>query len=244
MKRIAILLLMFPVLGSLALTGCDYVFATTIDGSGNEIQIIRADSGFDSIEVSKTFVASITISDNFSVMLEIDENVEEYLDVIQEGTTLKIRLDPSKSYRIRNAVMHAEITMPELRELDLSGASAAHVLGLNSDIPLKVNLSGASRLSGTINVASMELDVSGASDVDLLGASSNLDLSVSGASKIDFTNFITGDTKISASGASNVTLFCDGRLDVNASGASTVTYSGNPTLGDIDSSGGSRVRPQ
>ncbi len=49
------------------------------------------------------------------------------------------------------------------------------------------------------------------------------------------------DAAVNASGASNVTVNLSGRLDADASGASNVFYLGQPTMGTIDTSGGSDV---
>ena len=58
------------------------------------------------------------------------------------------------------------------------------------------------------------------------------------------TATITGsvvDANVEMSGGGRATVNPSGRLDVNASGGSHVYYVGNPTLGDIDTSGGSSV---
>jgi hypothetical protein len=49
---------------------------------------------------------------------------------------------------------------------------------------------------------------------------------------------------IDASGGSQVTVNVSGTLNVDASGGSQISYSGNPTLGTIDTSGGAQVRPR
>ena len=50
--------------------------------------------------------------------------------------------------------------------------------------------------------------------------------------------------KVEASGASTAIVNVSGRLDAEASGASKVEYLGEPTLGNIDESGASRVVPR
>jgi len=53
-----------------------------------------------------------------------------------------------------------------------------------------------------------------------------------------------GDADVEASGASTVTVNASERLDANASGASHIKYLGNPSLGTVDTSGGSSVEAQ
>jgi len=52
------------------------------------------------------------------------------------------------------------------------------------------------------------------------------------------------DTRVDASDGSHITVNSSGILDVDASGGSHVFYLGNPTLGDIHTSGGSEIIPK
>jgi len=58
---------------------------------------------------------------------------------------------------------------------------------------------------------------------------------------LNFSNFHVNDANVELSGASHATVYVAGRLDVSASGFSSLQYLGNPTLGNIDTSGGSTV---
>jgi hypothetical protein len=58
---------------------------------------------------------------------------------------------------------------------------------------------------------------------------------------LDLENFHVNDANVILSGASHVTINLDGRLDVDASGLSNLEYIGEPTLGTINTSGGSNV---
>jgi len=49
------------------------------------------------------------------------------------------------------------------------------------------------------------------------------------------------DAEINLSGASDATINASGRLDGDLSGASKLSYVGNPTLGSINTSGGSTI---
>jgi hypothetical protein len=172
----------------------------------------------------------------------VDDNLVEHLDVDKRGSTLMIRFKPNRSYNIINATMEAEITMPELVGLELSGASEAIVSGFDSTVSLAVDLSGSSTLSGDIQAGDTRFDISGSSEVRLAGSAGDITVDASGSSEADLEEFPGINSNVDASGASTVTVNLSGRLDVDASGSSNVYYLGNPTLGNLDSSGSSTIQ--
>lgn len=223
-------------------TSCTLVSEpATITGSGNVVTREEAFTDFDKVDVSHTFKVDVSQGDTFRVVIRIDDNLVEHLQVTQQGNTLKIGLKPGR-YNIRRATMEAEVTMPELTGLELSGASHGTVTGFESTKALDVNLSGASSLRGDIEAGDARFDVSGASNADLTGSAGDVTINASGASQIDLSAFAVADADVKASGASTVTVNPSGTLDANASGASHVYYVGNPTMGKLETSGASSVQ--
>ncbi len=209
-------------------------------GSGNVVTREEAISDFDKVDISHSFEVDIKQGEEFSVVIRVDDNLVEQLQVEKFGSTLKIGLKPDVSI-VSNATLEAEITMPELTGLDLSGASNATISGFKSTKNLTVDLSGASSLRGDIEAGDTSFDLSGSSNANLTGSGGNLTLDASGSSDVDLSDFPVADAEIDASGASTVTVNASGRLDVEASGASDVYYLGNPSMGTIDTSGASSV---
>ena len=217
------------------LAGC------ALTGSGSVVTREEAFTGFDKVDVSHAFKVDISEGDTFSVVIRVDDNLVEYLQAVKEGNTLKIGLKPLRRYGIRNATMEAEVTMPELTGLDLSGASHGTITGFKSTKALDVDLSGASALQGDVEAGDARFDVSGASHVTLRGSAQDVTIDASGASSVDLGGFPVNDANVEASGASNVTVNASGKLDVEASGASHVYHLGNPTLGTVNTSGASSI---
>jgi hypothetical protein len=214
---------------------------TTITGLGNVVTQEENITGFDKVDVSNAFKVDIRQGDSFRVVIRVDDNLLEYLDVAKRGSTLRIGLEPGRAYNIRRATMEADVTMPELTSLELSGATQATISGFESTERLDVDVSGASQLRGDIEAGDARFEVSGASQVTLSGSAGDVTINVSGASTANLADFSVGDASVEASGASKVTVNTSGRLDAEASGASSVFYLGNPTLGNIDTSGASSV---
>ena len=64
---------------------------------------------------------------------------------------------------------------------------------------------------------------------------------ISGASNILLVDFELNNANVSLSGLSKANIKLNGTLDASLSGVSSLTYYGNPTLGNINVSGGSAI---
>lgn len=171
-------------------------------GSGEVVTQEMDLNGFDKLDIRQGFKVEVSQGDEFSVLVRVNENLVEYLQVEVLGDTLKIGLEQNRVYA--NATLQAEVTMPTLTGLDVSGGTDVTVSGTGEDIAV---------------------DASGGSDADL-------------------ASFQVVDANIDASGGSDVTVNASGTLNVDASGGSQVYYLGSPTMGQIETSGGSNVDPR
>lgn len=215
---------------------------------------------FTAVEVGNAFDVEITKSSSFSLSVTADDNLFDYIEVSKTGDTLTMGL--KWGYNYQSLTLRAEITMPELYELEFSGATHGTIVGFSSSHEFVLVLSGASSLHmGDISVGDVEIDisgasylngnlmasgdatfvVSGASTVELVGEADDLVATVSGASFLELSEFPVHNAIVNLSGASHSTLNLDGRLDAVVSGASHLLYIGDPTMGDITASDVSTV---
>lgn len=230
---------LIPLLAAILLIGCSQLMIT---GSGNLVTQEESITGFDKVDISQSFNVDITQGEEFKVVIRVDDNLVEHLDIRKQGSTLRIGLKPSRNFLLTNATLEAEVTMPELVGLDLSGSSEANISGFESTKSLVVDLSGSSDLLGDIQAGDTRFDISGNSRVTLTGSAGDIEVGASGSSEADLSEFPAEDGSVDASGASTVTVNLRGRLDADASGSSDIYYLGNPTLGNIDTSGSSSVQ--
>lgn len=194
--------------------------AKSIWGIGKTVTIQKDYRDFDKVEISSAFKARILQGQVYNVTLLVDEDLQDYIVVEKRGRTLHIGLKNHRS--CCNGSLEAEITMPDIGELGLSGASSAVLEGFNFKHDLVLNLSGASRVEGLIETG-------------------NLDLNLSGASNVRMDDFCSNDANLYLSGASNCVVNIDGEMDVRASGSSKVKYCGEGEISTVESSGFSRV---
>jgi hypothetical protein len=208
-------LLFFVVLACL-LAACGGI--TGVKGSGNRKTETRSVSGFKQVKAGGAVNLDITFKPEYSVTVEADDNLLEYITTTVSGDELVIeskdRINPKSKINIK-------ITMPELTGLDLSGASTANAAGLRGE--------------------KLDIDASGACEVKIDGEARELKARASGASSIKAENLKVENADVDASGASNITVNASGDLRAEASGASSVTYIGSPRSLKQNSSGASSI---
>ncbi len=259
MKKTTLSLLMAATLMIGLLSAC------TGTGPGSIITEKKDFAGFTDIEVEGTFDVEITRSDSFSITIRADSNFYDYVTVSQEEQTLKIYLSSRHiltDFTVPARVLKAEITMPALYSLNLAGASQATVSGFSSSkdfytiisgaSSLNLNkmamhdldgeVSGASKISGSINATEVRMEVSGASNVNLSGSAQNIILGASGASKVNLPDLPLDNARVDLSGASETTVNVKGELDCDLSGASRLYFQGNPVIGNVKISGASTIK--
>jgi len=208
-------------------------------GSGNLETEVYAFTDFTKVEIGSAFEFEVKQSGSYSINVTADDNVIDYVRVSQIGQTLKIRLVTVPA--LWSATLRVSLTMPQLHDLTISGASRGTVSGFSSAEDLDISVSGASRLTGDITAGDVEFDISGASTIQLEGSADDIFANVSGASQFNLDNFTVDNADINFSGASSGTVNLDGRLDADLSGASRLWYIGEPTMGTINTSGASTI---
>ena len=217
-------------------------------------------TGFTKVETANGFEVAITESADYSVSVTADDNLFDHIDIRKSGATLHIGL--KRGVLATGTTMGASVGMPQIQGLSLSGGSDGRITGFRSALPLnlalsggsslviddaragttRLSLSGASDVSGRLTGTSVTLDLSGASAATLRGSATSLNASGSGASNFHLADFVAKSANVQLSGASNAQVFVTGDLRLTLSGGSHVSYDGDPTLRNVQMSGGSSIK--
>jgi len=190
-----------------------------VRGSGTAKSEPRNLSGFSKVDASGALNVEVTVQKDFSVVIEADDNLLQYIKTEVRGDTLKIYTDGKISMQKKASV---KISMPEITGLDVSGASTVVVSNVKAD--------------------ALELDASGASNITIDGEAKELVADASGASEIDAEELKVENAAVEASGASSATVSPANELKADASGASSIYYTGEPKNVVPRSSGASSVK--
>jgi len=187
-------------------------------GSGNVRSEIRDLRDFNSVDVGGVFQVEITAQKDFSVEVEADDNLLQYIKTEVRGGRLEISMD--RRVKTSNP-LRVRIGAPNIEKLEASGVANVTVINLkNSDFAV---------------------DTSGASKLNISGETQNLTVDVSGATEINAEDLKAVNANVDASGASRVNVNVSGELKTDASGASKINYAGTPTNVIKKTSGASSV---
>jgi len=115
-------------------------------GSGNLETEVYAFADFNEVEISSAFEFEIEQSSSYSISVTADDNVMEYVQVSQDGQTLKIGL--GRVLPLWSVTLRVSVTMPQLSDLTVSGASRGDIHDFSSTQDLDITVSGASRVNG------------------------------------------------------------------------------------------------
>lgn len=190
------------MLGLFALFGCH-----ALDGQGEPKSEARTVGAFSEVEVGGRMDVRIHVGAAHGLKLRAEANLLAEIGTEVVGQRLIIKaLRPLKS----TVGIEADITLPELTELSVSGASKADVRNAKGQ--------------------QLRIDATGASKIVLAGAVDRLEIASTGASHVDADALTTKETRIDATGASRVGVAVSEDLEVSLSGASHVTYRGEPKV--------------
>ncbi len=202
----------------------------------------RALDGFTAVEVGGGI--DLVLRQGATFVVEVVAPEGKTADIITEvrGDTLVIRRKSAFGFFDWGDHGSVNVTLPALTALVASGGSDARAEGTFSSDDLRLVASGGSDL--TIDVAAGKLDVeaSGGSDLDVRGTARSASVRSSGGSDLDASRLTANEAELESSGGSDLEIAVRDKIVANASGGSDISYTGQPSVVDVNTSGGSEIR--
>jgi hypothetical protein len=199
--------------------------------------------GFDAIEVGGGIDLFLRQGAGFGVEVEADEDDLEEIVTEVRNRTLQIRRKSSFSFFNWNGDPGSvHVTMPALASLTASGGSDVRTEGTFTSDRLELVASGGSDLEIAVAAATLEAEASGGSDMRLSGSARSVSMRSSGGSDLNADGLTADEADVQSSGGSDVSIAVRDKIVANASGGSDIAYSGQPTVVDVNTSGGADIR--
>jgi hypothetical protein len=164
---------------------------------------------------------------------------------VQSGDTLNI--DTDIHGRVRLGSLHAELTLPALREVSSESLGSTDVSGFSGDeLELSLDGAGSMRIScnyrlvsatlggiGSMHLQSLsgegvDLNLRGAGFVNLSGRAKWLKADLGGLGSLDAKEFVADSVNVDLSGLGNASVTAHQNANLNLSGMGSVTVFGKP----------------
>ena len=222
--------------------GGSYSDSRSIAGSGRLTSQVVDLPGVTSVVAGANFVVRVTVGKPEQATIQMDDNLTDLVETTVSGGQLRLGLKPGA--HVRNATLTAEVTVGGLDRLNAAGASQVTLVSPLIGPALQLVASGASRVTGPVEVDRVEAAVSGASTLALSGQVRDLQLRGAGASKLLLADLAVRNLDVILSGASNATVAVSDTLAAQAAGASALRYRGTPIITRQQTAGVSSIRPE
>jgi hypothetical protein len=180
-----------------------------------------------------------------TLVLSGDTGVVARITTVQRGDTLHI--DTESEGEGRHHTVHAELTLPALREVSSESVGTTEIRGFAGD-EIELALDGAGSMKmwsnykrvtatlggvGSMNLAGLNsdgvtLNLNGAGYVTLSGRSKWLKADLGGLGGLDARNFSTDTVDLDMSGLGNATVSASQNATLSLSGLGSVTVYGKP----------------
>lgn len=205
----------------------------TVRGNHNVVKQERNVSDFSGVKVSTAIDVYLTQGEKTSVVVETDENIQEYLVTEVKNDVLNIYFDASI---LSVEVKKVYVTTKQINYL--STTSSGDIFGQNpfKTGNLKLNSSSAGDIKVEVYAKNVDANGSSSGDITLTGEADYLEADLSSAGDLNAYSFKVKQADVSVSSAGNADLYVTEKLNARASSAGDINYKGDPEFIDAHSS--------
>lgn len=196
-----------------------------ISGNGQVVEDSRDIASFTGVQVSSGIDVYLSQGNDFDVVVEADENLQEVILTEVEGKMLIVKTD---RVNIRSAkAKKVHVTLPELTALKIS--SAGDCIGQTPFTcqDLRISISSAGDLSLDVEADRIDLDISSSGDASLSGKAREFNVSLSSAGDLNAFDLIAEKVEVDVSSAGDARVHASDEISMQASSAGNIYYRGD-----------------
>ena len=231
------LLVVLPMMMLMA-TGCVVNIQDSIRGDGRVVSQTRDVQEFSGIKVGSGIDVFLTQGETQSVIVEADENLQEWIRTEVNGSVLHIYTD--KNIRLAKT-KKVSIICKTIDKIEVS--SAGDVTGLSpfKTDKLDIDMSSAGDLKFEVEANEIAISISSAGNVNLKGKTQTLKADLSSAGDLNAYDLEAkvGDVSVSSAGSAKV--FVTEEASFHSSSAGDIDYKGEPRIKEIQTSSAGSV---
>lgn len=164
---------------------------------------------FDVISVSGVYDLDVRVGEDYSIEVSGHEREMEALDIYLDGDELVLGRKKGKSKYRNNKGIIANITLPDLSGISISGVGEGDVTGIDAE--------------------EFSLKISGVGELNMSGTCGSLEAKISGVGEINAKELECEDAYARLSGVGELDLYASESVDIKTSGVGEANVWGKPS---------------
>ncbi len=224
------LLLLFLIPLLLFFISCQYFGGKKVNGNGQPGSEEFYISGFDGVKIGGPFDVYITQGNGYSVRLEADKNLIDYIQVEKDGNVLEI--NNRRGYNLRPKTdIKVFITAPQFNELSVAGSGSIRSQNkITGTKELNLNIGGSGDLVIEVNAPAIRSSIGGSGSVSLRGSTRAMSAHIGGSGEVHAFDLLSETAQINIAGSGDAEVFASQNLEVSIAGSGDVAYKGTPSI--------------
>lgn len=194
-------------------------------GSGNLITETRTVSSFNAVDVAGSIDVELTQGAKNEVVVEADDNLIKYVEVVNKAGVLSVRINYNGS--LRNFTARVKITSPVY--ISISASASSEVISKNvitSANKITIDANSSADIELNLDAPMVVAEASSSANVKLQGKTKQLDASANSSGDLNAEKLLAETVKAEASSSGSVNVFASVKLTADANSSGDVTYTG------------------
>jgi phage pi2 protein 07 len=214
-----------------------------VKGNGNIISKEISVSSFICLHVAGRGMVELYQSDEEKVIVETDENLHEFISVINSGRTLYVSVEG----KLRQPVFTLCKIKIYLRQIDLifiRNENANLICGnqIAATGPVEIKIQSAGNVELDMNAPAIKILCQSVGDVVLKGKCDNLRVKNQAVGDFNASDLFADRVSIQNSAVGNILLHAEKEITIKHSGVGYIHYSGKAILKDVRQHGVGEIK--
>ena len=234
------------VIGIFLIAGCTSLlgFNRKVYGSGNVVKETRDLQSFTEVVLSEEGDLFIEIGNQNELVIEAEDNLQEYLIAETVNKVLDIKKLPENVTLNAKKPIRYYLTVKEFKALTIKNSGDAEVSEVDTDT-FSIRITGSGNVHvGTLNVLRLDMELTSSGNLLIdEGRADEQHIRLSSSGEYDGENVICQNAYVTLTSSGNAILNVLEVLEADLSSSGNVYYVGKPKITYKDSSSSGRVLP-
>lgn len=212
-----------------------------INGNGKIVKQERETSTFSKLKIDGVFNVYLSQAETESVVVEADENLQEFIEVINDNNLLNVKFKEGTSIG-KKSKMNIYITLKNVNEINFKGVGKLMCSTMIKVENMLLEMEGVGSSELKLTGQTLNVENAGVGSLTLSGNFADATINNEGIGNVNAAELIVQKMKVENSGVGNVEVRAESEIDINSSGVGNVYYSGNATVKSLKDNGIGKVK--